>query len=124
MTFDKRLKELRKRSGKTQAEMAEELGIKRSTYGAYERGTIQPTGGRLHGLAGSFGVSVDWLMGREAALGAPDGDVLAALAMLADWARTEPGLNADGRELDALGRAAAVAAIEGAAHFLGAFANR
>lgn len=40
--FCDRMKRLRNESGKTQGEMAELLGVQRSTYGEYERGKIMP----------------------------------------------------------------------------------
>ena len=40
--FTERLIQLRKEDKKTQAEIAELLNIKRSTYAAYEKGTIVP----------------------------------------------------------------------------------
>ena len=40
--FTLRLKELRKEADKTQEEMAKAIGVRRATYGEYERGNILP----------------------------------------------------------------------------------
>lgn len=61
--FAKRLKSVRKESKKTQQEMADMLGVRRSTYGEYERGKIVPPFDKMEKLASYFKVSVDWLVG-------------------------------------------------------------
>lgn len=47
----------------TQQDVADWLGIDRSTYGKYEQGTSEPTFDTLHKLADFFGVSMEYLMG-------------------------------------------------------------
>lgn len=59
------LKQLRKQNGFTQKQMAVQLGITISAYGNYELGQRQPTPEMLCKLADIFGVSVDYLLGRE-----------------------------------------------------------
>lgn len=61
--FATRLKILRKEKSKTQADMAEWLGVRRSTYGEYERGIITPPMDKIKILADYLGVSGDYLMG-------------------------------------------------------------
>ena len=59
-----RLRELR--AGRyTQADMAELLGVGRTTYTKYERGDIRLSAEVLEKLAQVFDVSVDYILGRE-----------------------------------------------------------
>lgn len=58
-----RLNELR--GNKTQAQMAQLLGLPRETYRNYEVGNREPTLSMLIKLADFFSVSVDYLIGRE-----------------------------------------------------------
>ncbi len=62
-----RLKELRLQSNKKQSEIATYLGITSQAYGNYEGERRQPTPEMLQKLADYFGVSVDYLLGREEA---------------------------------------------------------
>lgn len=59
----KRLKELRKEKGMTQADMARRLGIARTTYAGYELGSIEPPFGKVSAIASILSVSVDYLNG-------------------------------------------------------------
>ena len=60
-----RLKEVRQRANKTQNEIAELLGISRPAYTRYENGEREPDFASLNFLADYFGVTVDYLLGRE-----------------------------------------------------------
>ena len=60
-----RLKELRNNKGLSQAAIAERFGITQQAYANYERGTRQPDYDTLNKLADFFGVTVDYLLGRE-----------------------------------------------------------
>lgn len=60
-----KLKELRKENNITQEEMAKKLNIATSTYGGYELETSEPTIDTLCKLADYYGVSLDYLVGRE-----------------------------------------------------------
>lgn len=60
--FSRRLKHLRKERGKTQQQIADYLGVLRSTYGEYERGKIAPPMDKLQALGAYFGVTVDYLI--------------------------------------------------------------
>jgi transcriptional regulator with XRE-family HTH domain len=59
---DRNLKVLRKKSGYTQAQLAEKLGIKRSLIGAYEEGRAEPKLSTLVNIARLFAVSLDHLI--------------------------------------------------------------
>ena len=63
MTTGKRLTELRNKLGLSQEQMADELGVKRSTYAKWEKDTNQPTR-KLKDIAAYFHVSTDYILGR------------------------------------------------------------
>lgn len=58
------LKSARKKSGKTQKEVADLLGVGQSTYKNYECGLREPNGDTIVALANLFGVTTDYLLGR------------------------------------------------------------
>jgi len=60
-----RLKELRKAAGKTQADIAELIGVTRGAYTNIENGKRETDTASLCVLADYFNVSVDYLLGRE-----------------------------------------------------------
>lgn len=60
-----RIKDLRKKCGKTQLEIANYLNIAKSTYCGYELGTSEPTLDTLIKLADNYGVSLDYLVSRD-----------------------------------------------------------
>lgn len=65
MTFSKRLKELRKEKELTQKELAEKLGVGRTTISEYESGKIVPRQDGLVKLAEILDVTVDYLTGNH-----------------------------------------------------------
>lgn len=60
------LKSMRKEKGWTQQEVADRLGIERSTYTRYENGSSEPNFEMLEQLSQIFDVTVDALIGRRA----------------------------------------------------------
>lgn len=64
-TFAERLRQLRKEQGLTQQELADRLGMSRSTIGGYEAPSKrrEPDFEVVRRLAAFFGVSVDYLLG-------------------------------------------------------------
>ena len=60
-----RLIELRERQGKTQEAVAEACNISRVTLARYENGTREPIAKNVSKLAQYYGVTVDYLIGRE-----------------------------------------------------------
>lgn len=60
-----RIKELRKKMGISQTELGLILGVTRSTICQYEQGKRQPDNTTLIKLADFFGVTVDYLLGRD-----------------------------------------------------------
>lgn len=61
-----RFKELRKKEQKTQQEIANILNVSQQTYAKYELGVCEPTIETLSKLANFYGVTVDYLIGRDA----------------------------------------------------------
>lgn len=61
--FPEKMKEARKRTGYTQAEVAEETGISQSIIAYIETGKREPSIENLGILADFYGVSTDWLLG-------------------------------------------------------------
>lgn len=72
------LKAARKKSGKTQKEVAEGIGIGQGTYKNYETGAREPNGETLVAIANYFDVSTDYLLGRPDAKPPEDPIKLAA----------------------------------------------
>ena len=61
--FGNRLKEIRLRSGLTQAQLADRLNISASTIGMYEQGRREPDNNTLTKLCIELNTSVDYLLG-------------------------------------------------------------
>lgn len=62
MFIKSNIKLLRKRKGRTQDEVANYLGMKRSTYSGYENGVADPGIEALMVLSGYYGISIDTLI--------------------------------------------------------------
>ena len=65
MTFSEHLALLRNKSGLTQKELSEEIGISWRTYQNYELGLREPQLSTLIALADFYGLSLDELVCRE-----------------------------------------------------------
>ena len=63
--FNKRLKELRKRKGYTQKELATLIGYDQSMVARWEKGESEPTASEIKNIAVLFDVSSDYLLGIE-----------------------------------------------------------
>lgn len=59
------LRELRKQKGATQSDIAKLLGFSTTAYQNYERGINEPSNKSLCILADFYGVTTDYLLGRE-----------------------------------------------------------
>lgn len=66
MEVGQRLAALRKRKHLTQDQIAEDLGVKRATYNAWEHGIGNPNYTMLLAIAKYYHVSVDFLLGAPA----------------------------------------------------------
>lgn len=65
MEFAERLKELRTQKDLSQQELADRLGLSNSAISMYERGEREPSLGILEMIADFFGVSTNYLLGRD-----------------------------------------------------------
>jgi len=63
MKLSEKLKELRKKIGLTQSDIASQIGISRVGYTQYELGKREPDYETLKIIAGIFNVTVDYLLG-------------------------------------------------------------
>ena len=59
------IKDIRIRKGLTQAEVAAAIGVSSVVYSRYETGSRQPSVDTLVQMADLFGVTVDYLLGRQ-----------------------------------------------------------
>lgn len=62
----KRLKELRRKVGKSQEEIARMIGISRARYSHYENNYVEPDIQLIKKLAAIYNVSTDYLLGFDA----------------------------------------------------------
>ena len=65
MEFKHRLKELRKASGITAAQLGKKLGVSRSAISNWENGNNQPNNSLLIELSKIFDCSIDFLLGNS-----------------------------------------------------------
>ncbi|HEN6000153.1 TPA: helix-turn-helix transcriptional regulator [Streptococcus agalactiae] len=65
MEFAERLKSLRLKKNLTQAEIANKIGISRPAYTYWEKGEKRPTPDKLTKIAEIYGVSTDYLLGKD-----------------------------------------------------------
>lgn len=63
--FHELLKQTRINRGLSQKEVAEKLGVAKSTYSMYESGYREPNLETILKIAGTYGVSTDYLMGLD-----------------------------------------------------------
>lgn len=62
-----RIAELRKRAGLSQAEFGKMMGAAQNTVSNWEKGNREPDNGRLKVMSEYFGVTIDYLLGNDAA---------------------------------------------------------
>lgn len=108
MTTGKRLTELRNKLGLSQEQMADELGVKRSTYAKWEKDTNQPTR-KLKDIAAYFRVSTDYILGRT---DTPDASPAPSTASTPPITPQDRELLRKYHELDQRGRQAVLDTIE------------
>ena len=65
IAFGKRLKEIRAKAEKTQAEFAKTIGVTAASVSAWESGVKKPNIDVAFEIAEKFNVSIDWLCGKK-----------------------------------------------------------
>lgn len=65
ITFGERVRELRKEKGLSQIELSKNVGVGKSVISLWELNECEPTLSKLIALADFFGVTLDYLAGRE-----------------------------------------------------------
>ena len=68
--FPKFLKAARTEAGRTQAAVAQAVGVAQASYADWENGKTEPALAHILKLADYFGVSIDYLVGRDESKGA------------------------------------------------------
>lgn len=63
--FPARLRKLRERERMDRKKLGECCGLSKATISKYERGDREPTASSLEKIADFFGVTTDYLLGRE-----------------------------------------------------------
>lgn len=66
--FSEMLRGLRKRRGLTQAQLAQEIGVSKSSVNMYERGEREPSYSTLQKISQYFNISTDALLGNEVSI--------------------------------------------------------
>lgn len=64
LTIGEFLRQLRKDEGVRQSDLAKQLGVKTSTYSAYENGRIKPAPDKLYALAQYYDINVELLVSK------------------------------------------------------------
>ncbi|HFE31889.1 MAG TPA: XRE family transcriptional regulator [Gammaproteobacteria bacterium] len=78
--FGKRLKEARKLSGKTQDDLAPNIGVTKNTLSRYEREDIEPTATVIALISVVLGISADWLLTGEGQMYRGDWGVMPSIS--------------------------------------------
>lgn len=65
MSISERIRQARKMAGLTQQQLADALGVAKTTISGYERGSNEPNSLRIHKLSQILGVSGDYLLELE-----------------------------------------------------------
>lgn len=74
MKLSEKIYYCRKKAGKSQEALAEQLGVSRQAISKWETGEAEPEIKKLRLLAEAFGVTTDWLLSEEEPKEAPDSD--------------------------------------------------
>ena len=92
MKLSEKIYYYRKKMGKSQEELAEELGVSRQAVSKWETGESEPELAKLRALATAFGVTVDFLLSDEAPCEVPPGSEDAPKESGRTWVDALPGV--------------------------------
>lgn len=84
MILGYRLRELRKENRMSQADLGKLLGVSKVSISGYEKGTRIPSLQILNGILDVFGVSADYLMGRELNVVCEDDEMVTMILSTSD----------------------------------------
>ena len=95
MTFGERIRQLRDSRHISQKNMGDTLGLNRGTLSKYELGEREPNMETIIRIAYYFGVTLDWLFGRETGNVSDLGRTIKTFESLSDDEQAEMGLYMD-----------------------------
>lgn len=93
-----RFSELLQKTGKSASDVARETGISTGLLSYYKHGTKMPSAANLQKIADYFGVSTDYLLGRDEKAPAPEEPEQEQDAIDAEFADRVSRLSKSGRE--------------------------
>ena len=88
-----KLRTLRKRAGKTQQEVADEIGIESGSYCRYENGSRIPTTDIIIKLANAFGVLVEEIYGNKPSEAVINKKIITTAELLQQYFKDKTGRN-------------------------------
>lgn len=92
MKLSEKIYYCRKKSGKSQEALAEQLGVSRQAVSKWETGDAEPEIGKLKLLADAFGVTVDWLLSDDEPAEETGQEGGAAAPVNTSWVDSVPGV--------------------------------
>ncbi|MGM9524583.1 MAG: helix-turn-helix domain-containing protein [Faecousia sp.] len=92
MKLNEKILQCRKRSGLSQEELADRLGVSRQVVSKWELGTALPELDKLKLLAKTFGVSTDWLLDDEQGIPQEPRQETQPVAQQRSWVEDVPGV--------------------------------
>lgn len=84
MILGYRLRELRKENRMSQADLGKLLGVTKVSISGYENGTRKPSLSILNGILDIFGVSADYMLGRELNVVCEDDNMITMMLSTSD----------------------------------------
>lgn len=92
MKLNEKIFQCRKRSGLSQEELAERVGVSRQAVSKWELGTALPELDKLKLLAKTFGVSTDWLLDDEQDIQQETRQEAETVVQQRSWVEDVPGV--------------------------------